>query len=239
MTDKSKIIVLVNEKADEIQVVIPFELKDDLKKAFRSAKWDSGNKRWSVAKSAKKRLEAWIHTVEASGALEALKDRSDFELNECETDDLQLRLNAMKATLSLSEDEALRALVLTESRIRLLRAIDALKPQIDIAASAAAKTKAEVEAIERKIEDRLDKIIHVAVMRSAIATMLKEARNMTQIGKERFNNAQAIVADAHEKLAQVGIGSDQLIILINANKNRAYKDFVEWSAPVSFEVTAC
>lgn len=47
---------------------IPFRLKDSLKKAIPSAKWDRFRKQWYVGPRSKKKLEAWLASAESEAA---------------------------------------------------------------------------------------------------------------------------------------------------------------------------
>jgi len=65
----SSALALVGKTDDgKLVVRVPFELKDEFKKKFRSAKWQPASKTWAVAASAKKRVEQFIDEQSAAAA---------------------------------------------------------------------------------------------------------------------------------------------------------------------------
>ena len=78
---------------DSLLVVIPFEIKDLFKKAFKTAKWDSMRKKWSITNNTRNinKLEKWIvEVIDVCEKIEEAKLLEDaIELEGTVLDDLR------------------------------------------------------------------------------------------------------------------------------------------------------
>lgn len=229
-------LINIREAGERIEITLPFELKDELKKSFRSAKWNSMNRTWSVAKSAKKRINEWKEEVEKSGVLADLEDRSDFEMTERELEKLRRELETIKRRVASSAEELEDAKAGRAEAEAIRKELAEMKEQLDTSAKAvSAERKAESEARE-DIEDRVGEIVDMSEVKAAVSVVLREAKEANQASRARFEDAQSVIDSAVDKLNDAGLDSEQLRILAYANYNRGHKDIKEWSAPISFSV---
>lgn len=229
-------MIEIRERGERLHVEIPYELKDSLKKAFRSAKWHSEDRTWSVVSSGKKRLALWIKKVEESGVLETLQDRSHLELTARELEELHGELDVLKQRLAVSEKERKENRAKKERIATIKAQMNAIKKTLDDAARSVARERDELAAERAMIEARVAEVIDLGEMKEAVKTMLQVGRTATQIGRARFKASQEVIDKVIDQLNAAGLDSKQLWILVNANYNRGHKDYHAWQAPVEFEV---
>lgn len=230
----------IEQRGAELHVSFPISLKDDFKTTFRTAKWNSFSKTWSVTTRSRKKLEAWIAAVEESGALISAEDFDAIELADREHEELVERINRLKRDLDAKNSEADDLADLRERNAKMLQHIENMKSEISAAAAKNTDERSAAASEKKKIEDVVASIIDLAAVKSAIAKMLKEAKfGGTQRGREIFNENKEIVSDALSALEDAGITSETMTDLSYANYNRSSKDISEWSKPVVFTPLEC
>lgn len=220
---RKTISIRITKSAGKISVHFPFELKDQFRKAFRSARWDASSRVWIVKSSAEKRLAAWVQEVEASGALEALADKSDAEMSEREIEKLRSELSAIR-TYAEAKAAAIRSAGYTPGCLSSLGAEVA-------AARATANTvraqEAQVGEIKAAKEAAKEAEEAAKVANVIDTTAVKEAifQIKTAMKKKDRKHAAAVAFELRqtvEKLEEAGWESEALRSIAFYNWNRFF-----------------
>lgn len=227
--------ITIEQRCTELQVAFPFALKDDFKSTFKTATWNSFSKTWSVTTRSSKKLDAWICSVEESGALMSAEDFDAIEITQREHEDLIERMKRLKLELDSKLRESEKLSDLREQNAEMLKHIEDMKSRIDAATAENDAERAAMASEKKNIEDVVRSVIDLDDVKSAVSKMLKEARfGGTQRGRAIFDENKEIVSQALEKLNSAGITSETLFELAYANYNRSSKDIDEWNKPVEF-----
>ena len=217
------------------EAAFPFELKEQFRTAFPSAKWNANRRCWQVGPRSITRLEGWAAKIEASGVLEALAEREAAELDQQEVERLELRLadivQACKATA-------------TEIRTRLAKAetVDALRASIasrdeELRAlrqereAAVATQSAARDALHERIAQLAD-ISDIEALRSG---MLSDWSALKAANRSRFDEKQGLLAEIQADLEAAGLRSRALDLAVSANFNRPDRDKPDLYEALEFE----
>lgn len=216
--------IKIEKTAAGFSAKFPFELKEQFRTAFPSAKWDSVSRCWRVGPRSGKRLEQWVAAVEASGVIAELDQRDEQILAQEELATLQDQLSEIEAGIRAERTrkasfEATKA-AMQEALQQLQKARHELvdvKNQADIAASEAATARNDAtEMLKQHID--LDAVI------SAHARMNRVAGKVGRQAKDEFTDAQQSIKRERDKLLAAGLISYGLNALVFANFNRPDRD---------------
>jgi chromosome segregation ATPase len=226
----------IETRSGRIYISIPLALKDELKSAFRSAEWHSFEKKWSVAASAKKRLEAFVDTADAAGAFLTAEEHDARDMSEAETERLRERMRDITARLESAVAQKASLDDAAAERAALIAMIDKKSAEL---AAAAAEVEAARETEKReidKIENIVASLIDLSDVKSAVYAIVREAKSSSRRGRELFDEKASIISDALETLEESGITSETMRAICDTHYNRAHKDIREISAPLRFEL---
>ena len=79
---------------DGFSCVLPFELKDNFKRCFPSAKWDRDNKVWKIGPRSRKRFDELVEAQDK--AVHLLKEIETAELSQQELEDIEQHTKEIK-----------------------------------------------------------------------------------------------------------------------------------------------
>lgn len=213
------------EKIDSgFAVKCPFDLKDQFRKNFPSAKWNSTHRRWEVGPRSGKRLEQWVAEVNGSGVIEEIEHRDEVELQEQELRDLRTQLASLKSNIHRQAELATSAVdiktVLSQARSDLESAKTELRTVSERAKAAEKAAQSERETVTAL----LNQTLNLDAVLDAQKTMARYADQVGARARQEYDRAQAVIAAEHNKLKKAGFRSAGLGALASANFNRPDRD---------------
>lgn len=212
-------------KVEKIQtgyaISFPFELKDNFKSVFKTAKWNSFDKRWEVGVRSKSKLDQWIKAVEESNILESLEniDSATLEIDKYET--LKKELEIIKQVIDEKCKVIKKSGEIEEKLKKILVELEANRAKFNEIQAQALEAYNKKAAIKNDIIKFLEGIVDFDKVKDAQLCMI----NAIYYGKKRdFNNAQEIISSEYKKLKSAGYISKGLRDLVIANYNRPDRD---------------
>lgn len=214
-------------------VQFPFELKDQFRSAFPSAKWNRDAKRWEVGSRSIKRLDQWIEQITASGIIEDLAARDEVDMSERELEDLRRDLDRVRREIGSAEESRAEAEARRRESEELRKKLEAAKAEIAAARESAEKAKAEADAAAADVEAR---IAHITT-RGEIEGVRSDMRKnwfMKSYARERFQDAQKKMKKIRDDLGEFGIECRAVNLAAAANFNRPDRDADNLREPIHF-----
>ena len=198
-------------------VKLPFDLKDNFKETFKTAKWNPTEKQWEVGPRSGKRLEEWVKL--ASPLAEEIQKADEADLTEKEYNKIRLELTSIREELERERADKENFIVVCE---KLKKAKDEL---------ADLKTKVKQERAEKQlkleeVKEFMSEAISLDTIRSAHQTMIKHYNKNHNGSRSRtpFDQARTEIREEHEKLQSLGFSSEALAYLQYCNFNRPDRD---------------
>lgn len=212
-------MITVTKIESGFAVQFPFELKDNFKSTFRSAKWHPADKTWRVGPRSKKRLDQWV--AAASGAAEAIAEAEESELTQSEISRLDQELASIR-------DAAIRrrekAAVYTDAE----RQLQAVRQKIaDAQAEAAVQSAALRKQADAAAQSLADAGVSVQSIAARVAEMQRWHRVKKSFAREKFETAQQAIWDAEQQLRKFGLSSAGLCAYWYVRYNRPDADIIE------------
>lgn len=206
-------------------VKFPFDLKDNFRESFKSAKWNRELKQWEVGRNSKTRLEQWanIHNEEADLLIEMKSEQEKHPFSKFEIQEMIKESQKNKRDLE-EEVEILKKKNFNLDRSKSL--LDEIESSIKLMKE---EIKKETEEKLRLIEEqkkRMDGIIDIRKIRNA-QELMNKIREMDYKFKEekvQYWNAQKVIEEQMEKLDQLGLYSLGLEKLASMNFRRPDRD---------------
>lgn len=203
-------------------IKFPFALKDEFRRAFPSAKWNPRERQWQVGPRSGKRLEKWVAECSESARRieEAEKARSEADLTENEVKKLQKALREVEQEMGDTNMHTERA----KSAKTELEAVKKMLNEARESAKEAAKLRKEEEEAAQQQKDEIDKILAEVMNMKAIneAVRIMYRSPSGRKGRERFEEAVAVIDEQRGYLAKAGFKLTALDELSHANPNRLH-----------------
>jgi DNA repair exonuclease SbcCD ATPase subunit len=200
-------------------VQFPFELKDNFRNTFKTAKWNPLHKRWEVGPRSGKRLQQWIDAVqetakcvEEAKEIEAEMDLADEELERIKRELSQISKSRQEITESFKKVQQSKEL-LADKKEELAQA------KQDLAAEKSALEKEKIE-----LKNFLSSIFNLSAAHQAERDIGRSIKGVGSINRNKFDEAQAAIQDARTKLKNKGFKLEALDYLWHANFNRPDRD---------------
>jgi chromosome segregation ATPase len=205
---------------EPLLIKVHYELKDEFKKLFRTAKWNNNEKKWEV-KDCKQNINKLAKWSEMTAETEAqLDEKKQFEkdIDECKDElfELEMALEGIKK-------EAEHNKKLQEKLLEINAEIENIKKEKSdvIALLEASRKQNKEEAL--KIEESLKSIIDIEKIERCHQIMISKKDSIYSTDKEKYREAQSEIGEEIEKLAKIGLQSAGLNELYNMNVNRPDK----------------
>lgn len=194
-------------------VKFPFELKDNFKSVFKTAKWNPIAKQWEVGKRFYKKLVEW---TEAAQGFDAELEKSK-EIEEAEADlfAAKAQIQTLKDTIVARRKSAEQVKALFDELQQARSEIDELKAEVQHEEAEALKTRSQLQKF-------LDGVIDFKAINDAKAQMVKLHRSVGN--RHLFDEQQNIIRAERDKLRKVGFESLGLNNLCRVNYNRPDRD---------------
>lgn len=217
-------------------VKFPFELKNQFRRAFRSAKWNAREKQWEVGQRSFKRLQGWIDEVNASGIVEQIETRDQTEMTEQELRGLRTDLNEIKKNIEAASNS--------------ISTLADIKIEIEETKVALATKRDELEVIKEKREElakqveseRVDvhaivsNVVDIDEIEEARGEMRKHMRIAKAWASAKYEEAEVRLRDMRDRLEDAGIECEAIETALRANKNRPDRDYDDLFGPLDFKV---
>src|SRR5690606_3859766 len=89
--------IIAREDGKSLVISFPYDLKDAFKTIFKTAKWDSGKKRWVVSNSTVNHNKLKLFIDKSQAALAALKEIEEQEATDIELATLEYQLKEIES----------------------------------------------------------------------------------------------------------------------------------------------
>lgn len=196
-------------------IKFPFELKDNFRKAFPSAKWNSTLKQWEVGSRSGTRLQQWVSEV---GHLEdEIKEIDAIELTAEEITKVKCEIETLLKTARQRKGEY-------NDLAEAIQILESLKPKLAEAMSKAQKSKEDAQKAKDEIKARLNKIIDIDEARNLASTMAKSIKSLNHYQCAKFAEAQSKIREMFWKLQDANLECAAITFCHRANKNRPDRD---------------
>lgn len=202
-----------------LHVQFPIALKDAFRSQFKTAKWNPGLRVWSLKNHPRNelKLQAWIKTVQDSNVLDTLRLAQEIEQADLDLDRLTTELAQLKAQRAQNRD-----LVATLAATRA--ALAAAQPRLAEVRREARQAAQDASAARQAALAHLEGLIDWNAVETAQRTMSRSCRTVGAQARNEFNQAQAVIRDARDRLWAAGLHSRGLNALAQANFNRPDRD---------------
>ncbi|MFT0211824.1 hypothetical protein VQ643_04310 [Pseudomonas sp. F1_0610] len=201
------------------QVFFPFELKDNFRSIFKSAKWNPMAKCWEVGTRSKTRLENWVEAVQstADAIVTNAEEEAAARISENELFAIEQEMKEIQKTLALAK----------EIRANAEKTKEFLEPaKAELEAAKAELVAAKKEAVSALNEAKafVSKVIDVEAVTAAHQAMCKNHGEVGSQAREAFNSACWVMREQNDKLKELGFYSPALDALYHMNFNRPQRD---------------
>lgn len=216
-----------NEKLDGYFVSIPFELKDDFKSNFPSARWDSSTRKWKVGNRSGKRLSQWVELADKAYG-EYYDKKTEQEALIEQADIGKKEIDSLNNTIYFLESKL-------ENIDELKKSIEnnkIIKEIVSEKLSALNITEEEAEKLEKELilknEVEMNKIFNVTKLQqilSRIRSLLRYGMNINKQSKNTLLELQYELKIHYlDKLEELGLTHKYIEEHYNANVNRPDRD---------------
>ncbi|MDX5592566.1 hypothetical protein [Pseudovibrio sp. SPO723] len=193
----------------------PYELKDNFRTTFKTAKWNGQLKRWEVGPRSGKRLEQWA--AEAQEAAEAIEQEAEAELTEQDLAQIRNELAKIKGDIEAAQE---RKEKLAEVKQMLADA----RAELDEAKQALTEEKAAADEVQKDVATLLANVCDMKAVAEAHKAMIKNQGIKKAWATKLYREAQEVIEAQHDKLRDAGFVSEGLEELENFNVNRTDRD---------------
>lgn len=218
-------LITISKIENGFAIKFPFELKDNFRSNFKSAKWNASAKKWEVGSRSGKKLEEWAQTAQAS--LPTAEQEAEFEeramlekeleaLNEAA---LRIANELARKTRELKDVEILKAEI-AESKALL----DSKTEALATAEKAVEDAKLEAEIEADKIYSALNEVISIEEAKRLGAAMSRVHKNVDRVSKEKFEDARIEVREMRDLLRLAGLRCYAIDFIASSNFNRSDRD---------------
>ncbi|ENX58813.1 MULTISPECIES: hypothetical protein [Acinetobacter] len=194
-------------------VKFPFELKDNFKSVFKTAKWNPIAKQWEVGPRSFKKLTEWTESAEQVDA-EIEKSK---EVEEAEAD-----LFSAKAELETIKNSITAKRKTHQEWQVILDELKTVKESIEIAKADRKAEEDEILKTRSQIQNFLNGVIDFDRIQKAKSEMSNLHRKVGE--RAKFDAQRSIIKEECEKLRNVGFISPALEYLASINYNRPDRD---------------
>ena len=193
-------------------VRFPKPMKDQFKKIFPAARWNSYGRYWQVGPRTRQRLLDWA--TEALEAAEAIDEKTRIEE---ESRLVGRELEAIKAELSEIREahEAFK-----ESRSTLAK----MKGELERAKAKKIESDEEAAASREAVEKQLAEIVDLDGAKAAAAQMAGAHGGLGSPSREQFNDGKSAIEREDDRLRAAGLRLVAFDFLLAANFNRPDRD---------------
>jgi hypothetical protein len=205
-------------------VKFPYELKDDFRRAFRSAKWNPNEKRWQVGPRSRKRLEQWVEVVRNSGVLEDLEAHESADLAEEEVQRLQSEILQIQKQLDGAAKAARRANEARDRALSMKAELAERKADLQPFQEARAQAEKERDSARSEVMSEVATLADVEEIDRLRAGMKSEWRAQKAVNRQRFEEKQGMLRQIRDDLRAADIESRALNLAVGANYNRPDRD---------------
>lgn len=93
--------ITYTQDGDTINVSVPFELKDEFRDTFKTAKWQSASKTWAVSDNTRNqnKVDQWIDLVRESSVLDQINAGDELELINAQLNKARTQLQTLSAKM--------------------------------------------------------------------------------------------------------------------------------------------
>jgi hypothetical protein len=207
-------MIAYKKKLDQTFAVsgVPFEMKENFKKVFPSAKWNPDGKVWIVGSRSEKRLQQWIQEMTALAS--SIEDDEAAELTSRKIQEIRDEAETWRERIHAARSEAGNIKNLAE----LLKAEKAKLAEV--------KKEFEIAELEKQEEyKKVATLLSGIIDPKKILLLAQElSKNQNFSGRQYFDEAKKELKEMREKLAAAGLKSEGLNELISININRPDRD---------------
>jgi len=217
-------------------VKFPFEMKNQFRSNFKSAKWNATEKQWEVGPRSIKRLQNWIDEVNGSGIVEELATRDEREMNDREIKQLRAKLKE----ISLNIEHKARSLEeLEDAKREIAEAKEALKAKREEFAAIKAKRDEvadKVDAERINVQALVEDVVSLDEIEEARREMRKNMKIAKAYASSKYDEAADRLREIRDRLEAAGLECEAINKALSANRNRPDRDYDDLFELIVFEV---
>ncbi|WP_340124488.1 hypothetical protein [Methylobacter svalbardensis] len=212
---------LSSTKTDSGFVVsVPYELKDDFKAHFKTAKWSPTQKQWCVGPRSGKKLQQWIDQINITFSDEALEEFDSSLMTEKEIEQLKQNIELINDEIKGKLDTLGK---LSELKVQVEECTQLFrfkKEKLKEIISAIEIEKAEIVDEKKKLKMLIGSVIDIDDAKLQASIMARYHKNVSSNDKRRFSDAQDEIIVYWDNLKSAGLSCQAINFLSSANKNR-------------------
>lgn len=218
----------------------PFELKDDFRSSFPSAKWNPRQKQWEVGPRSGKRLAQWIDTVKTNYSDESVDEYESHLLTEKELNALLTKLNELNNEIE-AKTQKLKGIVDLRQEIEIAKnLISSRQQELDNLKSTIDVENRQIQAEKDRIHDQLLQVVDIVKLKACAKAMAYHISLLGKPNKEAYYEAQEQITLAQDRLRAVGLKLEAIDRLASANKNRPDRDHPKFiTDKMWYELSEC
>lgn len=216
--------IIISEVDGGFEAQFPFELNDQFRGDFPSAKWVADKKAWKVGPRSGKRLAQWKESIDASGFLQKMAELEEKDLTQADTQRLQQQLEDLAEALEAARGRKKSLETLKEAMLRSSELVDAKRAELKALAEDNARLEKETQAQMASVEATLRAAVNLDKVLSAKTKMARVAGKVGRQAKDEFAEGQAVISKELAQLKAHGFLSVGLCMLAGANFNRPDRD---------------
>lgn len=223
-------------KNNNINVAVPFSLKDNFKKHFKCS-WDSLFKKWTISLEDEQKLITYIKHVEKSGIIEAFKNKEEVQKKNDDLSSVAKELETIKSEIKKNVSSAKTDEQIAIEKRELLAQIEEARTKLKEVKELARQAKETKQQKQKEVEELVASVVDLDVVKKAHATMVANYKKVYSENKDKYLEASAQILCELKKLRIVGFNSPALADLGTMNWNRKDRDNPnDWVYAEYFEI---
>ena len=196
-------------------VTVPFGIKDEFKKAFKSAEWDRFGKTWIVGARSESRLKQFIE-----GTQKAVDEFETAALLVSEISEINEKIEEENERIRKIDGKAKTIAELSEHLDEVRKLLESKREKHAEMVLKHDEKLNEANAKAEEIGKTIDAIINFKELDERHTIMIRSSRGVQSSEREKFENAQESFAEASRLLREIGLRSREISELACVNWNR-------------------
>lgn len=211
---------------DEMQIRIPFALKDAFRDVFKTASWDPTKKHWVVKNTTANlnKLKRFIESTQE--ALSALDHLETLEATVSDIQQLEKRVDEVKSKICAEVEKQAQAVSAMSSATLLSEKLNEMKQQYAVERAAAEEARRAAREERQRVKRELDEIMRPFGIPELVSQLYRiRARGIGSRNREAFDEVQLEIEQAYTAIRETtGVSINSLKRFSRVNFNRPDRD---------------
>lgn len=211
---------------DEMQIRIPYALKEAFRDVFKTASWDPAKKHWVVRNTTANlnKLKRFIESTQ--GALSALDHLETLEATVSDIQHLEKRVDEVKSKICAEVEKQAQAVSAMSSAALLSEQLNKLKQQYVAERAAAEQARRAANEERQRVKQELDELMQPFGIKELVSQLYKiRARGIGRRNRLEFEEVQLQIEQAYTAICETtGVSINALKSFSRVNFNRPDRD---------------